>query len=292
MKDALAWPKVAEGINLVGIGCFLLATTMGVLPWSFWGDALALWPVLIIAVGIRVAFERTRAPWLVLLSPVLILGSLWWIAQAPRVEAPVSEWVARSAERPKEAEAYTFEAHLARARFDLEARELKEGLLVDGRTGFRRERGSLEVRGDDREPRIRISTGNLQGWSVISGTRQRWELGLSEALPLRLEIRGAMNRGRAALGRAHLSEARVEGAFNDIAFELPRPEALVPLRFRGAFNNLRIVVPRGTVVRVRRDGPFNVIERDRATASGGTSDGPGYELRVDGAFNHVSVNEG
>jgi hypothetical protein len=61
MKGLLDWPKVAEGLNLVGIGCFLLATTMGLLPWSFWLDAVAFWPVLIIAVGVRVAFERSRA---------------------------------------------------------------------------------------------------------------------------------------------------------------------------------------------------------------------------------------
>lgn len=288
----LNWPKVAEGVNLVGIGCFLLATTLGVLPWSFWVDAIALWPVLIIAVGIRVAFERTRAPWLVLLGPVVILGSLGWVTQGARIEVQVSEWIARTAERPKEAEVYTLEARLARTRLDLEARELKEGLLVDGRTGFRREPGSLEMRGDEREPRVRISSGKVQGWSVVSGARQHWDLGLSQALPLRLEIKGAMNRGRAALGRAHLAGALVAGAFNDVALALPRPEASVALRLKGAFNTLRIVVPPGTAVRVRRDGPFNAVDQDRATVPDGASEGPAYDLRLDGAFNHVSINEG
>jgi hypothetical protein len=99
-----------------------------------------------------------------------------------------------------------------------------------------------------------------------------------------------MNRARAALAGARVSEAIVEGAFNDVALVLPKPEGTVPLRFRGAFNNFRVVVPRGTVVHVRRDGPLNVLERGGAS-SAGEPEGPVYDLRIDGAFNHLSVDE-
>ena len=74
------WARAAEGIQLAGIAVFLLMNTMGVLPWSFWLDAIALWPVLIMSAGVRIAFEKTRAPWLLLIGPVLVLGSLAWVA--------------------------------------------------------------------------------------------------------------------------------------------------------------------------------------------------------------------
>ncbi|HYN04549.1 MAG TPA: hypothetical protein VE359_19015, partial [Vicinamibacteria bacterium] len=55
------WPKAAEGIQLAGIALFLLLNTTGALPWSFWVDAIALWPLLIMSAGIKIAFEKSRA---------------------------------------------------------------------------------------------------------------------------------------------------------------------------------------------------------------------------------------
>ena len=63
------WKRAADGIGMAGIAVFLLLNTTGVLPWSFWIDAIALWPLLIMSAGIKIAFEKTRAPWLVLLGP-------------------------------------------------------------------------------------------------------------------------------------------------------------------------------------------------------------------------------
>jgi hypothetical protein len=63
------WKRAADGIGMAGIAVFLLLNTTGVLPWSFWIDAIALWPLLIMSAGVKIAFEKTRAPWLVLLGP-------------------------------------------------------------------------------------------------------------------------------------------------------------------------------------------------------------------------------
>ena len=81
------WARAAEGIQLAGIAVFLLLNTTGVLPWSFWLDAAALWPVLLMSAGIRIAFEKSRAPWLLLAGPALILGSLAWVASGARADA-------------------------------------------------------------------------------------------------------------------------------------------------------------------------------------------------------------
>ena len=47
--------------------CSCCSTLPGALPWSFWLDAIALWPVLVMSAGLRMAVDRTRAPWLQLL---------------------------------------------------------------------------------------------------------------------------------------------------------------------------------------------------------------------------------
>ena len=48
---------------LIGFGVFLMLTTLGVLPWSFWLDVARLWPVLLIGMGLRLIFERSAMRW-------------------------------------------------------------------------------------------------------------------------------------------------------------------------------------------------------------------------------------
>jgi hypothetical protein len=291
MNRSLDWGRVSKGLTLMGLGGFLLATTIGALDWSFWLDAAAFWPVLIVALGVRVIFERSPAPWGVLLSPVLILGTLGWVAHGAPAEVPVGEWIARSAAKPKGAESFTFEANLFRSRLDVQARQLGDDVLVNGRSGSRHDPGRIDVRGDSPDPKVRIDSKITHGWSLVSGPKQRWELGLADSLPVRFEVHGAMNRGRADLARGHLSGARVDGAFNDFELRLPRPERPTRVRADGVFNNLRVIVPAGTAVTVSSDAPFNVIDAGPAQRKKGPPEGVGYEVRIEGVFNHLSVED-
>jgi len=128
------WPKAAEGIQLAGFAIFLLLNTTGVLPWSFWLDAIALWPLLIMSAGIKIAFEKSRARWLVLLGPVIILGGLAWLASGHRPEMATGPWEAENLSRPQGTEKVELEAELAGARLHLVAADdVPQGILVEGR---------------------------------------------------------------------------------------------------------------------------------------------------------------
>ena len=72
--DGNRWVRLSRGFYLLGIGTFLLLTTQSLLPAMFWADAAAYWPVLLVAIGIRLVFERSPFPWLVLLGPVVLLS--------------------------------------------------------------------------------------------------------------------------------------------------------------------------------------------------------------------------
>ena len=70
-----AWRRISRGLIMAGLGVFLLLNTTGVVPWSFWLLLLPLWPVCLIAIGLRLVFERSRFAAGVLLSPLLLLGT-------------------------------------------------------------------------------------------------------------------------------------------------------------------------------------------------------------------------
>jgi len=286
-ETAIAWRRLASGLYFIGFGVLLLLTTQGFLPWSFWLEALAYWPVLLIALGIRVLFERSAAPWGVLLSPVVVLGTLAWMARQPPVAPePPGEWVTQTAAAPDGIDAWRLDARLALARLDLQARHLEPGLLVSGRSASREDRARVRVERHGDEGRVRIDARREGPMLLVRRNRQLWELDLASEPRLTFDLDGAFLEGRIDLTGASVERVALEGAFNDLALHLPVPGRTVRLTVNGAFNRVRVVVPAGTPVRARAAGALVRFERGEVPRE---ADAPGYDLRFEGFLSEVSL---
>jgi hypothetical protein len=283
-EPAVDWRRVARGLHFVGFGTFFLLTTLGVLPWSFWAQAALWWPVLLIALGLRLMLIR-RAPAMALVSPLVIHGTLALLALTGPFELPEGEWRPFQARRPEVARRWTLEGDLAFARFDVGARPLEPGLLAAGRAQRRGRREAVTVSGEA-APRVRLA-GGRNDWRFVTGRppRQRWEIEVTDAVPLQLALDLAFTTGTIDLSRGGLTGASIDGAFNDATLRLSAPREEVRVRLQGAFNHFEIIAPDDVPVGVSTDGFLNLVDgrprRDRT--------GPGYHLRLDGAFNRVVV---
>lgn len=72
--------RVASGIGTVVTGSVLLLNSLGVVPWSVWLNMLALWPLLLVALGIELLGKGLKLDWVRALSNVLlILGLLYGV---------------------------------------------------------------------------------------------------------------------------------------------------------------------------------------------------------------------
>jgi hypothetical protein len=280
------WARAAEGIQLAGIAVFLLMNTTGVLPWSFWVDAIALWPVLIMSAGIRVAFEKSRAPWLLLLGPVLVLGSLAWVASGSRLDVATGPWQPQRSARPEGTSNVELWADLFGSRLRLESvATLPAATLVDGRSlaGEGDARVLVEKSGDTAQVRIRGAHPHV---FFLPGRKQRFELQLPSDLPLRFRVNGVMVRSQLDLSRGSFAGGRIEGVFLATDLRLPGPSEPQRIRVGGVFNSLTLTVPEGTPVRVHGPGlPFNAVDRGNA----GDAGRPGYDVNVEGIFTAVDV---
>jgi len=281
------WPKAAEGIQLAGFALFLLLNTTGALPWSFWVDAIALWPLLIMSAGLKIAFEKSRAPWLVLLGPVIILGGLGWLASGRRPEAPVGPWEAEVASRSEGTRSVDFEAGMVGAKLRLAlATDLPGDRLVDGRSIANLESTRLDARTQDGVARVRIDSGKKHGIVFLPRPRERWDLRLPADLPLSLRIKGAGVGGDLDLTAGPLVSVQTDGVFIGVAARLPAPHEPTQIRMNGVFNSLNLSVPEGTPVRVHGPGlPFNAVDRGVRGIEGR----PGYDVQVQGIFSAVTV---
>ncbi len=284
----IAWSRVASGLNLTGIGFFLLLTTRGNLAWSFWAEAITFWPVLLIAGGLRVLFERTRYPWAVLFSPIVVLGTLSFLAWRGPDVMPLS-WGELSAERPAEMERWTLSGQLAFAELEVEGRDTDEAQLAAGRMSPA-EGGRLRVSERDgraivRARRERPGRGNVI--LLLPRDQQRWELGVSQKFPMRIDMDLAAVEGSVRVAETPVERVEIEGAFNRLRLELGAPAENVRLDLGGAFNDFELVVPRDTGVRVTTDGPLNVVDgRSEQPAE----DGPRYLVRMNGLCNRIVVS--
>ena len=281
----IAWSNVSRGFYFVGFGIFLLLNTQGVLPWSFWRDAIAYWPVGLVALGIRLVFERSGTPWLALFGPVLVVGTLTHVA----FNQPVTwerGWADIHADRPASVERWTVEGRLVMVDLDLTARSLPESVLVDGRISpAGREAVRTSTRGD--AARVRIGRPR-RTWSLIGlpARLHKLELGAARDLPVGVDLDIAFTDGRIDLAEAPVTGVILDGAFNDLTLRLGTPGSDVRLELNGAFNHIALVVPATVPVRIRTEGFLNLTDGRR---NGGSRSGPGYRFDLDGAFNHLSV---
>jgi len=280
-----SWKRIAKGVNLTGFGVFLLLTTLGVLPWTFWGTLISYWPILLITAGIYLVFDRSRTPWLVLLSPVVMLGTMTLVAlKVPAAAFGSGQRV--EAARPEEATSWRLEADLAMVEVDLVGRDLGPGLILEGEAAGSPTRPTVYVRGSDESPRVRLRNGSFHWAWPGRGPWGRVEAGMARDLPLTLDLELAVVEGRIDVGEIVLTRATLDGAFDDLTLRLGRPENDVKLSLQGAFNRITIEVPADVPVSVDAEGFLNSVQGRDPDSS---RRGPGYELSLDGAFNWIDV---
>ena len=229
-RPATDWGRAADGIGLAGFALFLLLNTTGALPWSFWLDALSLWPVLLMSAGVKIAFERTRMPWLVLLGPALVLGALAWLASGARPAGPVGPWEAESVSRPEGTQRVELDAKLVGARL--------RDRVVGRPAGRSRPRRPLRLgrarvaAGGLGERRVwRRSASTAAGATLSSSCRAPRSAGscnLPAELPLRVRLNGAGIGGELDLARGALEGALVDGVFLGVEARLPGARLATP----------------------------------------------------------------
>jgi len=285
VRPATDWGRAADGIGLAGFALFLLLNTTGALPWSFWLDALSLWPVLLMSAGVKIAFEKSRLPWLVLLGPVIVLGTLAWLASGARPAGSPGPWEAESLSRPDGIQRVELEARLVGASLRLASSDaVAADRLVDGRSASGHGASQLDVSEEAGVARVRLHGGERHGIVFLPRPKERWELALPAALPLRVRLNGAGLRADLDLASGSFDGALVDGVFLAVAARLPAPVRDTELQLKGVFNSLTLVVPDGTPVRVHGPGfPFNAVDRGVRGA------GPGYDVGVQGIFTAVEV---
>lgn len=285
------WGRLADGVFLAGLGVFACLNAAGRLPWTFWFDVLTLWPVVLVTGGLRIAFAQTRRAWLILCGPLVVLA-LFAAMATGRIQSTPGDWRPVSEARAAGTKAVRIAGGLASSRIALVAKDLADGVAVEGRRGSRDDKARIEHTQDGSTDEVRLVNGNYGLASAMPGRTSRWELAVTDAAPVALRLEGAMVGAEVDLSRGQVEDSSLKGVFLGASLRLPRPQAPVKLQVAGVFNVVELIVPAGTPVRVHGPGlPANAIDRG---TGGDPQDAatPGYEVRVEGIFSRLAVTEG
>lgn len=283
------WVRLADGVFLAGLGVFAFLSASGRLPWSFWFDVLTLWPIVLITAGLRIAVAHTRRAWMVVFGPLVVLTLLAGMASGRLAGTAPGPWQAFSEAHGKDATRVILSGALASSRIELVARPLPEGVALQGRRASRGDKARVERTADTKTDRIALVNGDYGVASVVRGRMSRWDLTVTDTVPVGVRLQGAMVGSTIDLSRGAVADATLAGVFLGAEMRLPRPQAPVQMRVKGVFNVVELIVPPGTPVRVHGPGlPLNVVERGTGTETHDPAN-PGYDVRIEGVFSRVGV---
>jgi hypothetical protein len=182
-----------------------------------------------------------------------------------------------SVDQPREVDRAKVLVHIGGAHVDIEARALSPTRLAEGRVASRDNERSLRVSEDEGEATVRLK-GRRRGIMLIGLRHEIWELGVTDRVPLSVDVSGAALRANLDLRKGHATYGEVSGAFNSVTLRLPRPSHQVAIRLEGAFNAFDVIVPEGTPVRYEGPG-FPIGWVNKGPAHDGLPDEePGYRV--------------
>lgn len=235
--------------------------------------------------GVGLVFARSRAPWAVLLSPLIIMSTLGYVAWRGPAPRPTDRTAVQAVGDPG-VETWTLDANVALADLDLRVGPLAPHVLVQGRTTANNGNVRVSDRGDSSRVSLRSRRWQSGGVHLLPGRREAWDMDLTNTLPVRLRLATAFVDGELDFQTTEVTRVDHEGAFNDFTLRLGKPRADTRVNLEGAFNRLELVIPADTPVRVSSDGFINLVDR---RPSGRSLNGPAYRLHSDGAFNRVVI---
>lgn len=230
--------RLCWGLVLVMLGVVALLVNVGYLPRAVWSYLVALWPVVLIAVGLRLAFRGTRwvylGPLVVVLAVAFALARAIWDRPTWRLREAPEVWRFDQPVRPGTVRV-RIELDLSAVRLEVSggASGIVEG-VVSGWSGQPRVAYEGEAGGT---AGVRVSQGSTgtwwpgfgwgeprgrwRGWPLLRDAGpERWDLRLTQSMPVSLALEGGALDARLDLSNVTLAELDLDVGASTVEIHL------------------------------------------------------------------------
>lgn len=261
--------KVIEGLTVVAIGAVLLANTFGALSWRVWLSVFALWPLLIVAVGVDIVGKGLDREWLRAAASLLVLGGVAFGVTSSVVSGGAAVCPACRV-ASKTGEAFEF-SEPASSAIDRGVATIRGGvgrLGVSGGDELASARGRSPV-----APRFDVRRDGTTALVDVSLSSRPWvwpgptgptgiDVELSSDVPWDLTIQTGVAELAADLRDVTLEKARIDCGASDSVVTFGEPGGTVPVAFHAGVSSLTMRFPKDCSFRIRVTGALASIEGD------------------------------
>lgn len=261
--------RIIEGLTVVAFGAVVLATTLEALPWRVWLSVLALWPLLIVAVGIDLVGKGLRREWLRVLASLLVLGGFAYGVMAAATGGAASLQARRgTAPEPWDTIEYVEPAQKPVHRGVARIRGGIGTVSVDGGDALVRARGAapftprFEAEGDGSVARIDVSLGSRPWLWTSRAAFTELDVELSSRVPWDLTVEAGAAELMADLRDLELSKARIEAGVSDSQVTFGSPDGVVPVEVEAGLSSTVLRFPRDSAFRITVKGALASVEAE------------------------------
>jgi hypothetical protein len=254
---SIFWPIV-----LLGVGAVWLLSNLGYIQTIDVGFLVRLWPILLIVIGLDILFGRI-APWLsALLGLAVIAGLIAVLVYAPSLglARPAELTTERLVEPLAGASTAIVDLRLSMDSTTVESLISSENLIEADLKHYGK--AFLTVSGDSQKKVVLgmeniISGNNWFSWPSIStgwGDDLYWNIGLTDQIPLELNVDGSMGSSRLDLGGIKLTELNVNASMGSMEITLPESTEAYEVDINGSAGSLEVSLPGNTNITAYLDG--------------------------------------
>jgi len=227
---------------LIVLGFLLLFSNLGYLQFDFWRFVTTWWPLLLIVFGLDILIGSLRMRNIKTRTLALDLSI------APRADVSIN-----------------FGAG------DLTVGKAAAGKIVDGTF-------EGEVRYDakpDGRVWLKLEPLNWWGWNPRG---YRWNVGLTDAVPLKLSLDGGAANTNLDLTDLKVTDLQLKTGASSTVVRLPGAAGMTNVRINAGAASVKLIVPPGVAARVRSNMAIgsNAIDQQRFPRAGGDYASPDY----------------
>lgn len=244
--------RISLGAALVVVGLLLLMMNWGFLDWGLWWNLLQWWPAFLVAFGLNLALQRSRfwfLPTLFALAVVVFAVSVGGVDR--------TDWQARTVSARVPMDQAVREARL---RLDMGA-----GLIRLGPGGAGLYEADFRVFGDE-PSQVQVPQGQAlvvelrqedrRAPKWVRGLSERWDLRLTRAIPLDIEVSSAVVKLEVSLTDLPLRTLDVSAGVGNLEMRLGETRRRTDVFVNATLAEITLVVPHSVGVRVKLDSLF------------------------------------
>ncbi len=247
-------------IFLVVMGIVLLLQTLGVLSWGLWATLWRFWPVLLILLGLSIVLRRAPA-WIMSAIALLALAGMVGAAYAIHDSSTGGTYSGSFNEALEGASKARVEVDFGAGTLSLTGLAASSENLVEGE--FSSAAGEVKsiVRREGDEVVLKLSRDG-SGWSWGVSPKEVWNVGLSQRIPVDLDIDVGASDVDLDLSDLLVQKFSLETGAADVDVKFPQAAGETEASIRAGAASLDLVIPEGVAASITGDSGLSSVDVD------------------------------